>query len=133
MKFTETYFKLPTRVYDAIDLKEALREENTGKEIGHVPYRIGGETLIHHDIKGWKAMRFRELPDEDGFPCTIVKMKDGEDILCQWPIKKFEIELEAYASKYEEWIAQEQEKVVEDIATKIKNSAETKEVEKFSA
>lgn len=120
MRFIDTYFKVPTRVYDAIDLKEAMKEENLGREIGHVPYRIGGETLLHMDIDGWKAMRFRELPDEEGFPCTVIKMKNGEDILCQWGVKRLEQELEAYASGYEEWITKEQEKLVGKFADKIK-------------
>jgi hypothetical protein len=70
----------------------------------HIPFRIAVERITHTDIKGWRQMRFRESleieTDRGEFPCTLIKLVDS-DILCSWPMKKFEEELRKFLEKYE--------------------------------
>jgi len=51
-------------------------------------------------------MRFRELEEVEEqrgeFPCTIVNLIE-DDIICAWPMKKFEEELRKFSEKFEEW------------------------------
>jgi len=70
-------------------------------------------------IVGWGEMRFRELEEVEEqrgeFPCTIVNFVD-DDLICAWPMKKFEEELRKFSEKYEEWQDQEIRKNMEEEA-----------------
>lgn len=108
MNFVERKFKIPVRAYEESDLKRATQFDSpyVGDSKEPVPFRVAAERITHTDIKGWKEMRFREseqTEEERGeFPCTLIKMVD-DDILCSWPMKKFEEELRKFTEKYEEF------------------------------
>lgn len=122
MKYIDTFFKIPVRIYEGADFK---RDEILDKELPPVTPKIGVKRLRHDDIVGWQDMAFREAPQydkegnllTDAFPCTVVHTQT-HDILCHWPRKKFEQELELYVEKYEKWA---EEMAKDALAERLKN------------
>ena len=112
MNFVERKFKIPVRMYEGKSLEEANRMDKP------VAFRVATRRITHTDIMGWGQMRFRELEDieeERGeFPCTIIHLMD-DDVICAWPIKKFEDELVKFANKYEAWQEEEIKKGLEEV------------------
>lgn len=112
MKYTDTYFKIPVRMYEGSDFTSLT----PGAPIRAT---IAAKALIHTDITGWQEMSFREVDqfDKDGnlivqeFPCTLVNTST-HDFLCHWPRKKFEEELNKYAEKYDKMMVEHTEKIV---------------------
>lgn len=100
MNFVDRKFKIPIRMYEGKSLAEAISSESS------VPFRVAARRITHTDIKGWGEMRFRELEEIEEqrgeFPCTMVCLLE-DDLICSWPMKKFEEELRKFSEKYEEW------------------------------
>lgn len=100
MEYVDRFWKIPVRMYEGGDIQAAM-VANTP-----VPFRVAAERIIHMDIKGWKEMRFKETPEMEAergeFPCTLVRLIE-EDVVCCWPMKKFEEELRKFSNKFEEW------------------------------
>lgn len=113
MNFVDRKFKIPVRMYEGKSMADALTSDTP------VPFRVAAKRITHSDIKGWGEMRFREMEgieEERGeFPCTIVELLE-DDIICSWPMKKFEEELRKFADKYEEWQDAEYKKSMEEEA-----------------
>ncbi len=105
MNFVDRKFKMLIRMYEGPHLQEAIKGDRP------VPFRVAAKRITHTDITGWGEMRFREeveVEEQRGeFPCTIINFLDGDDIICAWPMKKFEEELRKFSEKYEEWQDQE--------------------------
>lgn len=97
MKFVDTFFKIPIRIYENADIYGAASPGSPIKA------SIGVKRLRHLDIVGWQDMSFREIDTTEEFPCTLINTAQ-HDFLCHWPRKKFEAELEAYSEKYEKWL-----------------------------
>ncbi len=113
MKYIETFFKFPIRIYEEKDFKEARL---TGNAEDGIPYRIGAKLLQYTDISGWQDYRFGEAFQEGGavFPGTLVEAHGGNrEYFCDWTRKEFEAKLSAHAEKMEKWADEEIEKRVQ--------------------
>jgi len=110
-------------MYEGQDMQEAIKGGQG------IPFRTAARRITHTDIEGWGEMRFKEMPEveerQGEFPCTVVCMKE-DDIICAWPMKKFEEELRKFSEKYEEWQAAEMKKDMEEEAA-IFNKEEKKD------
>lgn len=98
MNFVDRKFKMLIRLYEGESMQEALKGN------APVPFRVAYRRVTHTDITGWGEMRFREFEeleeDMGEFPCTIVTLENDE-LICAWPMKKFEEELRKFTDKYE--------------------------------
>ena len=114
MNFVDRKFKIPVRMYEGKTIQEALASDSP------VEFRVAARRITHSNISGWGEMRFRELAEIEEqrgeFPCTMLIMVDGEDIMCSWTMKKFEEELRKFTDKYEEWQDQEIKKNMKEEA-----------------
>ena len=104
MKYSDTFFKFPVRIYDPYELERAVKqEEMTDSKADEPGYAVGVKKLKYTDITGWYDVYTRELDlDEilnNGFPCTLVQTKDEGDYLCNWERKRFEDELNKFVEK----------------------------------
>lgn len=110
MNFVDRKFRMLIRMYEGKSLEEAIRSDKP------VPFRVAAKRVTHTDIKGWGEMRFREQEEIEEmrgeFPCTIVNFVE-DDIICAWPMKKFEEELRKFSEKYEQWEEEEIRKSME--------------------
>lgn len=104
MNFVDRKFKILIRMYEGKTLEEAMKADSPA------PFRVAVRRISHQDIRGWGEMRFREQEEMEEkmgeFPCTLINMME-EDVMCAWPIKKFEEELRKFSEKFEEWQDQE--------------------------
>lgn len=116
MKYIDTYFKFPIRVYDEGDIKGGLPSGEPIKA------RIAVRRLKHTEIIGWQDMKFREIKQYDSegnelleeFPCTMIETRE-KDHLCHWNRKKFEKELQAHVEALQKFDEEERDKEIKAI------------------
>jgi hypothetical protein len=110
MKFTDTFFAFPIKIYDGFSLKKALEREE--KEDSETPEPIdwisGVGRLPAKEIRkiSWYDGFSREMTVEqaakNGFDQTIIVSPNYGDFTCVWPRKKFEEKLNEFMDKINE-------------------------------
>jgi hypothetical protein len=113
MKYTDSFFKFPIRVYDPISVKNAYEREQNDGEVIDGNWLLGLKRVHPDDIESWEDTFTRDiLPLTEGSKCnaTVVMVKNEGEILCTWDRKKFEEKLDAFHETFD----QELRKMVDD-------------------
>lgn len=107
MKYTDKFFKFPIRIYDGLEMLKAeideekkLEEEDPDLTPVPIEFLVGRKAVRIDDIIGYNETMDREHDKqevrEQGFPCTIVEIKDQGPYFCNWTFKKFEEKLNEF-------------------------------------
>lgn len=108
LKFSERYFEIPIRMYQADEIERLTEEKRIAGSTGPIDpdYVIGTVNICPYDIMEWydAFSRPRTLDDvrDGGFDCTRLIMKSGEYYDCVWSKKKFEARVNKFIEKIEE-------------------------------
>lgn len=102
MKYSETYFKFPIKVYNEKSIKEAKDYEEATGNPTETDWVEGIGKIKLEDILGWFDSYPEGVPQEEvaknGFSETIVETKELGSMICTWNRKKFERELDKHWS-----------------------------------
>lgn len=117
MKYIDTYFKFPIRIYDETDIRGISTAPGEP-----IKARLGVRRLRHTEILGWQDMKFREIKqyNHEGeelleeFPCTLIETRE-KDHLCHWNRKRFEKELQAHVEELQKFDEEERGKELQEI------------------
>jgi len=113
MKYTERFFKFPIRLYDGIELRKAMENEEKLFDIDpdsvvveETPWVQGTAAIYAEDIYSYNETFSRGTEIEEvvksGGDLTHIESKTG-DYICMWPIKKFEQKLNEHMALVEEY------------------------------
>jgi hypothetical protein len=118
----ETFFKIPIRIYSAIELAKIEEQRNKDEIAGEVSqvqeaaFTIGYTRIPYKSARelSWADhyTKTRELEDveEKGFDCTQVATPEGDVFTCAFERKKFEEYYSKYLEKMELFNEQQKEK-----------------------
>lgn len=111
MKYTDTFFKFPIKIYDGYSALTAEKEEDKiSEETGEyspvpVSFTVGVKAIPLDAISGWMDVYTKEHTleevDAHGFPHTLVSTEHG-DYLCTWKRKYFEEKLNKFVQTLDE-------------------------------
>ena len=121
MKFTETFFKFPIRIYDNVsivkNMKREMKNQDEDDEEISIPDWVRGEARIPHWAlpnifysDAYSTGRQPEHVAEEGFDTTFISSIEFGEFECMWKVGKFERELDAFKELMEAWEAEEEKK-----------------------
>jgi hypothetical protein len=103
MKFTDTFFRFPERIYKNTDIEKAQGLDWSGDAI---PFLISKAKIASiEDIESYEEFYSigRSIEDirhagSEGFDCCILQTK-GKEYICHWNLQKLEDEINKFADK----------------------------------
>lgn len=111
MKYTERFFKFPTRLVDEFERIKIQEEIEKTKKIPDIEPTIKSIDSIYKlhytEIEGWQEIYPPETSFEDingKLECTLIFTKTHGDILCSWDVQKFEDKLNKHVETYTEYL-----------------------------
>lgn len=106
-KFTDRFFVFPIKIYDNASLKRALDQEATTGEVAEADWIEGKFRFPAIDLDGItyheSFSRDRQIDAvlREGFDLTSVYSPIHGEMVCTWPMKKFEEKLNDFMDRYE--------------------------------
>lgn len=112
MKYTDTIFSFPIRVYDGFQVRKSMRKEEALIDDLEAPIEDDWITGIARipisEIQAWfdYFTPGRKVSDvsETGFDSTVVMTNSLGDFVCMWDRKKFENKLDDFAKRHDDMI-----------------------------